>query len=538
MTNKMWEDRGDSFPFSRGKRNYWSKTAASVEKVREYGIIILLCTTADNPGSPISAKTYVNGGTTTEARYYYAGNQLSKMTRGDKTLVFTYDSLGPRSVVYNGSNYYYLRNAQGDVLGIVNAYGVVVASYTYDAWGNVLSVTGSMSGTLGTLNPLRYRGYVYDTETKLYYLNSRYYNPATGRFINADIFVSTGQGTLGSNMFAYCNNNPVMGYDPSGTFSFGTLFSGVSLLSIGITACAVAAAAVTAGACLPLLLAATATFTAGGITVLNGASEVVESFTDYNVMRDGYYGGDRAYYEAQRDTFSTVATVGTMVTSAGMASGNVCFIAGTLVQTEDGTKPIEELQPGDRVWAWNEETCEVALKPVVETYVNETDELMHIHVNGQEILTTPGHPFYSPVKGWTSAVQLRAGDILVLVNGEYVIVEQVQHELLEAPVKVYNFNVEDYHTYYVTDSGVLVHNRCGAASNPNEFVGNHKALNQMAKADWQKGSISRADADAYWELAQQLGYKPGPSFHGPRFDSYLGGTQLHIKLFGMHINVL
>ncbi len=168
------------------------------------------------------AKTYVNGEDTTEVQYYYAGNQLAKMTRGDKSLAFTYDSLGPRSVVYNGSNYYYLRNAQGDVLGIVNAYGVVVASYTYDAWGNVLSVTGSMSGTLGTLNPLRYRGYVYDTETKLYYLNSRYYNPATGRFINADIFVSTGQGVLGSNMFAYCGNNPVMGYDPSGESPFGT----------------------------------------------------------------------------------------------------------------------------------------------------------------------------------------------------------------------------------------------------------------------------------------------------------------------------
>ena len=166
------------------------------------------------------AMTYVNGETTTEARYYYAGNQLAKMTRGDKTLVFTYDSLGPRSVVYNGSNYYYLRNAQGDILGIVSAYGAVVTSYTYDAWGNVLSVTGSMSGTLGTLNPLRYRGYVYDTETKLYYLNSRYYNPATGRFINADTptvtLLSPGSATWDKNLFAYCDNDPVMRIDAGG----------------------------------------------------------------------------------------------------------------------------------------------------------------------------------------------------------------------------------------------------------------------------------------------------------------------------------
>ena len=69
--------------------------------------------------------------------------------------------------------------------------------------------------------------------------------------------------------------------------------------------------------------------------------------------------------------------------------------------------------------------------------------------------------FYSPVKGWTDAVHLRAGDILVLVNGEYVVVEKVQHELLEAPIHVYNFNVAGFHTYYVTSAGVLVHNRCG-----------------------------------------------------------------------------
>ena len=85
---------------------------------------------------------------------------------------------------------------------------------------------------------------------------------------------------------------------------------------------------------------------------------------------------------------------------------------------------------------------------------------MHIFVNGEEIVATPTHPFYCPVKGWTDAAHLRAGDILVLVNGEYVVVEKIQHELLENPVKVYNFQVQDYHTYYVAESGVLVHNTC------------------------------------------------------------------------------
>ena len=84
-------------------------------------------------------------------------------------------------------------------------------------------------------------------------------------------------------------------------------------------------------------------------------------------------------------------------------------------------------------------------------------------MNGEEIVCTPGHKFYAPEKGWTSAIELRAGDQLQLVNGEYVTVEKVQHELLEEPVKVYNFEVEDFHTYYVgTDVQVLVHNKkCG-----------------------------------------------------------------------------
>ena len=144
---------------------------------------------------------------------------------------------------------------------------------------------------------------------------------------------------------------------------------------------------------------------------------------------------------------------------------NYCFVAGTLVLTQDGEKPIEEIQPGDMVWAWDEETGEVALKPVVETYINQTYELVHVFVNGEEIVATPSHPFYSPVKGWTDAVRLRAGDILVLVNGEYVVVEKVQHEILESPVAVYNFQVADFHTYYVSGTGVLVHNSCTGMTN-------------------------------------------------------------------------
>lgn len=100
-------------------------------------------------------------------------------------------------------------------MGIMNVSGDIMVEYTYDAWGNVLSITGPMADTMGQHNQLRYRGYVYDPETDLYYLNSRFYNPETGRFINADAFASTG-GLLGNNMFAYCANEPVKRFDPTG----------------------------------------------------------------------------------------------------------------------------------------------------------------------------------------------------------------------------------------------------------------------------------------------------------------------------------
>ena len=103
---------------------------------------------------------------------------------------------------------------QGDVVKLVTSSGSAVATYEYDAWGNILS----KSGTMADKNPLRYRGYYYDAETGFYYVSSRYYDPEVGRWINADGFVSTGQDIIGYNMFAYCGNNPVNRKDPTGQF--------------------------------------------------------------------------------------------------------------------------------------------------------------------------------------------------------------------------------------------------------------------------------------------------------------------------------
>ncbi len=154
----------------------------------------------------------VNG---TTYRYYYAGGKLMRMTWGTNTIDFFYDASGlPYAMKYNGTAYYYITNLQGDVMRIVDASQNIVTSYDYDPYGKVISTTG----TLANINPLRYRGYVYDWETGFYYLQSRYYDPTIGRFLNVDGYVSTGQGIIGHNMFAYCGNNPVINEDKTGQF--------------------------------------------------------------------------------------------------------------------------------------------------------------------------------------------------------------------------------------------------------------------------------------------------------------------------------
>ena len=159
------------------------------------------------------------GSTSTTYNYTYNGSQLTHMTYGSNSLHFYYDASGkPLSVVYNGTTYYYILSLQGDVVAILNSSGVSVVEYTYDAWGRLLTTTGSMAPSLGLNNPLRYRSYIYDRETGLYYLQSRYYNPEIGRFISTDSISYLGaDGTIQSyNLFAYCNNNPVNYTDASG----------------------------------------------------------------------------------------------------------------------------------------------------------------------------------------------------------------------------------------------------------------------------------------------------------------------------------
>lgn len=185
---------------------------------------------------------------------------------------------------YDNGKYYYVRNLQGDVTKILDTSGNIVGTYVYDTWGKVISTNGDICH----YNPIRYRGYYYDRETNLYYLNSRYYDPETGRFISPDVVAE------GGNLYAYCVNDPVNSTDPSGYLS--TFWKRVIKVAVGsVTAvAAVALTVATGGAALPVVagLAATTLFGAGvnaGIAALTGG-DVGEAAIDGAV--DSYmFGG-------------------------------------------------------------------------------------------------------------------------------------------------------------------------------------------------------------------------------------------------------
>ena len=265
-----------------------------------------------------------------------------------------------------------------------------------------------------------------------------------------------GGDMLGNNLFAYCMNNPVKYSDNGGNWPswatkvlIGTaVIAAAAILTVATAGTGTAVACFAAGALKGALVGA----------AMGAASGAATGAITHRITTGSWEGAGQAAIEGAADGYMMGAITGFI--SGGLTS-NVCFVAGTTVLASTGYAAIETVEAGDYVWASDPETGEVALKQVVQTFVNEATELVHVTVKGEEIVCTTEHPFYSPTKGWTAACKLRAGDILVTVNGEYIVVEKVQHEILESPVNVYNFEVEGFHTYYVSDAGVLVHNKCG-----------------------------------------------------------------------------
>ena len=440
-------------------------------------------------------------------------NKLTRILTSEKEGDTTYYIHGAGLLAQENDGEYliYHFNNIGSTEAVTDIDGKTVETFDYGPYGELTSK--NKNGIIFLYNG-EY-GVVTDGNG-LYYMRARYYNPEIKRFINQDVVVGTITESPTLNRYAYVNGNPISLTDPFGLSPVinwaslghmlldiagmlpvvGFVFDGVNAawyLAEGDyfnAACSFVSALPGAGDFIGAFAKSankckivTAFHKAGAIGNIS-----LNMYTMGNITKKYLSGGEHSWEEIRRD-LATVAM--SSVSSLGSAKDfgtSYCFVAGTLVTTEDGFKPIEEIEVGDKVLSEDELTGEVAVKKVTQTYVNETDELVHIGVNGETISATPTHPFYVDKLGWTLARSLKAGDVLVLSNGELVTVEWVQHEILESPIKVYNFEVEDFHTYFVGENGVFVHNRCG----PEDFTNKPNADAQPKSSDirFSQNSIS------------------------------------------------
>ena len=189
----------------------------------------------------------VNGVTTD---FIYSGDTLAGFKRGSDTLMWLYGADGDYlGFTLNGAEYYYVKNMQGDIVAIADENRNIVVVYTYNDYGKLESTSGTLAGTVGALNPIRYRGYYYDDETGFYYTDTRYYDPQTARFINADdesLIIATPMSLTDKNLYAYCDNNPISRADRGGKF-WNTIIGTVTGAIIGGVNAALTGSSIKAG---------------------------------------------------------------------------------------------------------------------------------------------------------------------------------------------------------------------------------------------------------------------------------------------------
>ncbi len=305
--------------------------------------------------------------------------------------------------------------------------GAIAQKMRYDAWGNVLEDTNE------GFQPFGYAGGMYEAETELVRFDARDYDPRLGRWLSAD---SIGFAGGQANLYAYVYGDPLNLIDPSGL----------------------------AGSNWMQTLEGVSDFAAGfGDELTFGGTRWVRQQLDVNDVVDecssSYSAGGYAAmaYDLAR------GGAGTAGKSMARIAKRACFEAGTPVMTDDGPVAIDELEPGDRVWARDEHTGEEGYREVVEVFVTEDKPVMELELvdeasQSDYLRVTGEHPFWVGDKGWVEAEKLVAGDEVFTSRGGWL--EVAGGTWLQGTRTVYNLEVDGFHTYFVGESEAWVHNTC------------------------------------------------------------------------------
>ena len=468
-----------------------------------------------------------------EVNSYYYGVGLIYEKAEDKILVYHFDHLGST------------RN-------VTDENGDICYSFKYGTYGELLSIWDGKNTSLKEINknhPVRflYNGAlgVITDNNGLMYMRQRYYNTEIKRFINQDILYGNTVNSQSLNRYAYVQGNPVNYNDPFGLSPRQILKPYVNLAHdlLRMAAIIPGPVGVIAGLCDIGLSYATGDYGAISDTILNclimrGMGGLIGNFCKLPKFAKYLVGGVLFKFgvdniskakdqienaanmlvdlmEQGGDIFSYVHAISEMTQGIGFLCGSVkfttdvsvgmyrqCFVAGTKVKTEDGDKNIEEIKAGDKVWSYNPATGETGLKTVKQTFENETKQIVHVTISDgkdiEEIDTTVRHPFYVVDYGFKYASELRIGDKVISVSGDIYEVTFLEIENLDTPVKVYNFEVEDWHTYFVSASGILVHNEC---------ITDGKGTTNASTTEDDKKQGSQNTSTNQIEVAISSGYK-------------------------------
>jgi len=444
---------------------------------------------------------------TNEVRYVWVGMSLLQERNSNDAVKVTYTGKLARTDA-NGTAYYF-SDGNLNVSSLIDSSGNFKALYRYDSFGNLLS----MSGPLADANLIRFSGKEYHPRSGLYYYGFRYYQPNLQRWLNEDPIGIAG----GMNVYGFVGNSPIGLVDMYGLswtasdlgHSWGnSVAEGGEILSSdgtgwGSVAWNTGVYAITGlGESIPDLLNcgesvgatsgdpnatakdwAKAGFqdTLRGVGIASAAAGPVSRAANgiaraagmegaaagsglgagasAGAVDDALAAGARATPAAEANAVAELNAASKALPEAPASCPAACFVAGTLVASEDGLRPIEEIKIGERVWAADERTGEVALKEVLTTMSHDDVELVQIELAHVIIRATTEHPFWVEGAGWTFASNLKSGDIVRTLTGKERITKV---ERLRKQSVVFNFEVGEFHTYFVSDAQVLVHNNGGS----------------------------------------------------------------------------